>query len=209
VSAQLLSVLFLLVNVVLLHRLSLLVLDSAPLSFLSAGLFCVASPAATFHLTGLYSEGAFACAALTGMLLRERGAPPLLVALCFAVATTIRGNGYLLAGFFVFDAIQHVRRAWMDKRSHSSTLAVSSSLPFTLLHAGLACALVAAPYLLLQFYLARRFCSAAAATAADGAAASGAPQPPYCDSTVLFPHVYAHVQRQYWSAHLPAYGHAA
>jgi hypothetical protein len=190
------------------------------LAFLSAVCF-ICSPAAIFH-AACYSEGVFALLAFSGMYLRTvtsnsgscnghgdggGAASPwrlLLAALCFAAAGTVRANGWILAGFFVFDALrstaQHVLRGHRDGSNPSPQQQQPDQYPsppppppmhpaLAWLLCGVLCCITVAPFVLQQYHLAAQFCSSP--LAAD-------PKPAYCTSSSLLPSVYAHVQRKYW-----------
>jgi Gpi18-like mannosyltransferase len=102
-ASFLLSNLCFLGNVMLLHSLTLRVLRSSRLAYLSAVCFLL-SPASIFHLAH-YSEASFMLLSLAAMLLREQGRS-WASALLFACATLVRANGWIFAGFFCFDALQ-------------------------------------------------------------------------------------------------------
>lgn len=120
-SAFLLSQACFFVGVLLLHRLSLGVLQSARLSYLACVCF-VCSPASVFHMAA-YSEGVFTALSLAGMLARHQRRPALLVAALFAAATAARANGWVLAGFFAFDALHDSAQLLRDKSKSGGCLA--------------------------------------------------------------------------------------
>jgi len=203
-----LSLLLLVANTLLLHRLSLAVLGPAAsggghtegrssrrLAFLSSVCF-IFSPAALFH-AACYSEALFTFLSLAGMLLYQRSRDAscsprrcwglLAAAAAFALASTVRANGWLLAGFFAFDALQRTAQArrsgtdggWSQRAAILARVWVSRAL---------LCLLTLAPFVLQQGLLARRFCASELVQ----------PKPAYCDAHWM-PSVYAHVQSKYWN----------
>jgi hypothetical protein len=114
----------------------------------------------------------------------------------------VRANGWILAGFFVFDAlrstVQHVLRGHRDGSNPSSQKQQhpDQHLPPPLhpvlawLLCGVLCCITVAPFVLQQYQLAAQFCSSPLVVD---------PKPAYCTaSSSLLPSVYAHVQRKYW-----------
>ena len=61
-------------------------------------------------MLSFYTEGPFLSLALLAMLAREKG-NMWTAAVCFAACTCVRANGYLFAGFFIFDAARATLQA--------------------------------------------------------------------------------------------------
>jgi len=138
--------------------------SSRRLAFLSSVCF-IFSPAALFH-AACYSEALFTFLSLAGMLLYQRSRDAscsprrcwglLAAAAAFALASTVRANGWLLAGFFAFDALQRTAQAlragtgggWPQRAAILARVWVSRAL---------LCLLTAALFVLQQGLLARRF----------------------------------------------------
>ena len=55
---------------------------------------------------------------------------PWMGAVCFAVATTLRSNGILLAGFLAYDALQRLQNSPGDARRRFRGLALVSAVAF-------------------------------------------------------------------------------
>jgi phosphatidylinositol glycan class V len=133
-------------------------------------------PAGVF-MSACYTEGPFAALTFLGMVMMVRGSRGL-AAVAFGAAGLARSNGVVLAGFLGHDAVAGLlaapswpQRAWVVART-----------------AGL-CALVAAPFVAMQFYAARQVC------AVDGSR-------PYCSNPLSF---YGFIQSKYWGNGFLAY----
>jgi hypothetical protein len=114
-SSFLLSQVFFFLNILLLHSLSLLVCGSPSLSYVSS--LCFIFNPATIFMAACYTEGCFMVLALAGMIAREHQRP-WVSALLFGWSTLVRANGWIFAGFFVFDAI---RATYLTKRVISTS----------------------------------------------------------------------------------------
>ena len=190
IAAALLSLALCLTNVILLYRLSLRVLSSPRLAYLSAVCFLF-SPASVFH-AALYSEGLFTACALGGMLLREQGRS-WSAAVLFALSTSCRANGYLLAGFFAWDALQAARAASNEKVHGLRRLGhIVAGWPAAAVQA----AIVFAPFVAFQLYAALLLCTSASLASSAASSTTPAAQP-YCSA--FFPNVYSFVQSRYWN----------
>lgn len=108
-AAFILSNILFFTNILLIHSLTLKVFNSLSFAF-TATLCFVFSPSGIF-MYAFYSESLFLTIALTGMILRENRRI-WLSAIIFGMSTLVRSNGYLFAGFFIFDAIRSKRVAF-------------------------------------------------------------------------------------------------
>eukprot|EP01135_Chromosphaera_perkinsii_P003266 Nk52_evm41s239 gene=Nk52_evmTU41s239 len=153
---------------VLLFRLGLNIFKTCKeLALMSALMFCV-NPASIFF-SAIYSESLFALLTFGGMFftsMRRYWEATVLFALCSAT----RGNGFLCAGFLVYDFILRFRLTWEK---------VFVGLPRILLCVGV----VFFPFALFQYYLYTIYCT------------NSSPRP-FCSN--LPPLIYLFVQKHYW-----------
>ena len=146
-----------------------------------ASIFYVLNPSGIF-MSSIYTEPLFALLTFLGMRHMHQKRR-LAAALYWMLATTVRANGILHAGFFVWDLMH---------RSDSRKPISLKSL-FTLLIRciqNLTCAfIVVSPFLALQFYAWRTMC--------NNKNALSEPVRPWCLDSI--PLVYPFVQKHYWN----------
>ncbi|KDD73457.1 PIG-V mannosyltransferase, partial [Helicosporidium sp. ATCC 50920] len=153
-----------------LHRLTLGVLAGDEWAAAAAVLFFCANPASVFY-SAAYTEALFAAAFWTGLLQLHRQRL-WAGAVCLAAASTGRSNGILNVWFVLHPWL---RQAVVSRRLDGGW------------RVGAACALILAPYALMQWHAWLSFCSSSALSF---------PPPAWCARAV--PSVYADVQRRYW-----------
>ncbi|TFK48040.1 mannosyltransferase [Heliocybe sulcata] len=165
-------------STMLLYDLSLEVFGSQRIAYLCALLSLIPSSPATLRYAP-YTEPFFTYLSYKGMLasLRSRY---LHAAAFFAVATTFRSNGVLLAGYIVWPVL--VQPLLRHERPRLGTLGYAASLSL----------IVASPLVLYQASAYRLFCF------------SSSP-PLWCSS--FPPSIYAYVQAEYWDNGFLHYWH--
>ncbi|XP_052555029.1 GPI mannosyltransferase 2 isoform X1 [Tympanuchus pallidicinctus] len=206
-SAVLLNSLFSVLAAAALYKLGCAVLRCRRTAFLAALLFCI-SPANVF-MAAAYSESMFAFLAFSAMWQLEKGQSWLSM-LLFSLATGVRANGLVNAGFFLYSrsksfALQlqvgsgSVRKLFLLWRQF---LSVASSMLLT-------CAGICLPFALFQYYAYMRFCSPGLKLAVpeplrqlalDKGYRLVSPhgvKPPWCSQR--FPVVYSYIQDVYWN----------
>ncbi|NXS51248.1 PIGV mannosyltransferase, partial [Brachypteracias leptosomus] len=192
-----------------LYRLGCLVLGSRRVSFLAALLFSI-SPANVF-MAAAYSESMFAALAFGAMWQLEKG-QSWLSGLLFSLASGVRANGLVNAGFFLYSrgkcfalqlqggpgAVRKLPLLWKQVLS----------LVFS---AALMCAGICLPFALFQYYAYVRFCGAGTGLAQPvpqpllqlaldkgyRPVATDGVKPPWCSQR--FPVVYSYIQDTYWN----------
>ncbi|NXI40298.1 PIGV mannosyltransferase, partial [Galbula dea] len=208
-SAALLNSLCSLLAAAALYQLGCLVLRCRKVAFLAALLFSL-SPANVF-MAAAYSESMFACLAFSAMWQLEKG-QSCLSGLLFSLASGVRANGVINAGFFLYShgkgfalqlqvgsgSIRRLPLVWKQLLSLASS-------------ALLMCAAVCLPFALFQYYAYRRFCSPGpgleqavpepllqlALDKGYHLAATSGVKPPWCSQH--FPVVYSYIQDTYWN----------
>ncbi|KND00381.1 GPI-anchor transamidase GPI18 [Spizellomyces punctatus DAOM BR117] len=160
---------------VVLYRLGCRLLNER-LAFTAAILFCV-TPAGLF-MSAIYTESLFALLSFIGMaLIVDRRY--MLAAIAWALATAVRSNGIVYAGFFAWSLI-------ILPLQNGAKLSVACSLG-RVFQTLILCTVVAAPFLGFQYYAYHLFCG-------------GHPQQelrPWCMNAV--PSLYNFVQKEYWN----------
>ncbi|KAF1466801.1 GPI mannosyltransferase 2, partial [Megadyptes antipodes antipodes] len=208
-SAVLLNSLFSVLAAAALYKLGCVVLQCRRVAFLAAVLFSV-SPANVF-MAAAYSESMFAFLAFSAMWQLEKG-QSWLSGLLFSLASGVRANGLINAGFFLYSrgkcfalqlqvgsgSVRKLPPLWKQ------LLSVASS-------AVLMCAGIFLPFALFQYYAYMRFCGPGTGleqavpkpllqlaldkgyrlVAMDGV------KPPWCSQR--FPVVYSYIQDAYWN----------
>ncbi|KAJ7304289.1 hypothetical protein JRQ81_011831 [Phrynocephalus forsythii] len=208
-SAALLNTLFSALASWALYELSCLVLWCRRRAFLSAILFCL-SPANIF-MAAAYSESMFAFLTFAAMRWLEKGQRWASV-LLFSLATGVRSNGLINAGFLLYSQTKRFVFQLQMKAGtgvhllpnigHFLNLAASLVLMATL---------VCSPFALFQFYAYLHFCNPEVGPeyAVPGpllqlaldkgyhVAASDGGKPPWCFWD--FPVLYTYIQDAYWN----------
>lgn len=206
-SAVLLNSLFSVLAAAALYKLGCAVLRCRRTAFLAALLFCI-SPANVF-MAAAYSESMFAFLAFSAMWQLEKG-QSWLSTLLFSLATGVRANGLVNAGFFLYSrsksfALQlqvgsgSVRKLSLLQRQ---LLSVASSMLLT-------CAGICLPFALFQYYAYLRFCGPGLELAVPEPlqqlaldkgyrlVSPNGVKPPWCSQR--FPVVYSYIQDVYWN----------
>ncbi|XP_035201605.1 GPI mannosyltransferase 2 isoform X1 [Oxyura jamaicensis] len=208
-SAVLLNSLFSMLAAAALYELGCGVLRCRRAAFLAALLFCL-SPANVF-MAAAYSESMFACLAFSAMGRLEKGQRGLS-ALLFSLASGVRANGLVNAGFFLYS---HAKSFALRFQVGSGPgrklsplwrqlLSVASSAVVT-------CAGICLPFLLFQYYAYGRFCGPGTGLELDvpkplrqlaldkgyHLAATSGVKPTWCSQR--FPVVYSYIQDVYWN----------
>ncbi|NXD83830.1 PIGV mannosyltransferase, partial [Halcyon senegalensis] len=208
-SAALLNSLFSVLAAAVLYELGCLVLRHRRAAFLAALLFSL-SPANVF-MAAAYSESMFALLAFSAMWQLEKG-QSWPSGLLFSLASGVRANGLVNAGFFLYargkrlafqlqvgrGSVRELPPLWKQLLSAASS-------------AVLVCAGIFLPFASFQYYAYVRFCGAGAGpeqpvpqpllqlaldkgyrlVAMDGV------KPPWCSHR--FPVVYSYIQDTYWN----------
>ncbi|NXN95761.1 PIGV mannosyltransferase, partial [Rhinopomastus cyanomelas] len=208
-SAVLLNALFSILAAAALYRLGCVVLRCRGVAFLAALLFAL-SPANVF-LAAAYSESMFALLAFSAMWQLEQG-QSWLGALLFSLASGVRANGLINAGFCLYShGKRFARRLQVGSGSARKLQPVWKQLLSEASSALLMCAGVFLPFALFQSYAYVRFCAAGTGpepavpepllqlaldkgyhlVAMDGA------KPPWCSQRL--PLVYSYIQDTYWN----------
>ncbi|XP_069731656.1 GPI mannosyltransferase 2 [Phaenicophaeus curvirostris] len=205
-SAVLLNSLFSVLAAAALYKLGCVVLGCCRLAFLAALLFPI-SPANVF-LAAAYSESAFAFLGFCAMWQLEKG-QSWLSGLLFSLASGVRANGIINAGFLLYChgksvAFQlqvgsgSVRKLWKQLFSAAASAVVT-------------CAGILLPFALFQYYAYVRFCGPSAGPeqavpkplrqlALDKGyhlVTTNGVKPPWCSQR--FPVVYSYIQDVYWN----------
>lgn len=208
-STALLNTLFSALASCTLYELSCKVLQCRRQAALSAVLFCL-TPANVF-MAAAYSESLFALLTFSAMCQLEKG-QPWLSSLLFALATGVRSNGVINAGFLVYFQAKcfssqlqlGTRRSLKPMHILGCSLNMAAFLVVT-------STLVFLPFALFQLYAYLRFCKPSAHSgyavpepflqlAVDKGyrvAVSNGLEPPWCVWNL--PVVYAYVQDAYWN----------
>ncbi|NXE28619.1 PIGV mannosyltransferase, partial [Ardeotis kori] len=210
-AAVLLNSLFSVLAAAALYELGCVVLRRRRVAFLAALLFSV-SPANVF-MAAAYSESMFAFLAFSAMWQLEQG-QSWLSGLLFSLASGVRANGLINAGFFLYSrGKRFARRLQVGSGSvgklqlpplWKQLLSVASSVV-------LMCAGIFLPFALFQYYAYGRFCGPGSGLeqavpkpllqlALDKGyrlAATDGAKPPWCSQR--FPVVYSHIQDTYWN----------
>ncbi|NXW60767.1 PIGV mannosyltransferase, partial [Eurystomus gularis] len=208
-SAVLLNSLFSVLAAAALYRLGCVVLRARRVAFLAAVLFSV-GPANVF-MAAAYSESMFAALAFAAMWQLEKG-QSWLSGLLFSLASGVRANGLINAGFFLYSrgkcfALQlQVGSGPMRKLPPlwKQVLSLVSS-------AVLMCAGIFLPFAVFQYYAYLRFCGPGAVPAQTvpepllqlaldkgyRPVAMNGVKPPWCSQR--FPVVYSYIQDTYWN----------
>lgn len=163
------------------YNLSKAALQSEDLAYTSALVFCW-SPANPFFLS-LYTESTFAFFSFSGIYLASYGPSDdlhrlivtLVSSLCFAVASSIRSNGVVMAGFIVYPALCRAYHALIAKRW--TTVATS------VLECSVGSLVSVTPFLVYLYTAYQRYCVGFTR--------------PWCEETV--PNIYSFVQSFYWN----------
>lgn len=208
-SAVLLNSLFSILAAAALYKLGCAVLRCRRLAFLAALLFSL-SPANVF-MAAAYSESTFAFLAFSAMWQLEKG-QSWLSGLLFSLASGVRANGLINAGFFLYSRgkcfalqlqgvsgpVRKLPPLWKQLLSLASS-------------AVLVCAGIFLPFALFQYYAYVRFCGAGTGLeptipkpllqlALDKGyrlVATDGDKPPWCSQR--FPVVYSYIQDAYWN----------
>eukprot|EP00842_Homolaphlyctis_polyrhiza_P001532 jgi/Hompol1/237/HPOL_000386-RA len=157
-----------------LYDLSLHVLGDPQQALASAILFSL-NPAGIF-MSSIYTESPFALCAFLGMLAMMRG-QSLLAALWFSAASSLRANGILFIGFFVWDLLH----PFGNQKNRISLFRIVRNTVLSLV--------VAMPFVAFQYYGWLQFCS--------HEAGSEDLVRPWCSNRI--PSIYAFVQGHYWN----------
>ncbi|NXV72301.1 PIGV mannosyltransferase, partial [Atlantisia rogersi] len=206
-SAVLLNSLFSVLGAAALYRLGCAVLRCRRVAFLAALLFSL-SPANVF-MAAAYSESMFACLAFSAMWQLEKG-QSWLSGLLFSLASGVRANGLINAGFFLYS---HGKRFAFQLQVGSGSVRELPPLWKQLLSvaapAVLACAGIFLPFALFQYYSYVRFCGPSpeqsvpqpllqlALDKGYRLAATDGAKPPWCSQQ--FPVIYSYIQDVYWN----------
>ncbi|KAL2917981.1 ER membrane glycoprotein subunit of the GPI transamidase complex-like protein [Polyrhizophydium stewartii] len=166
---------------VALHRLSLAVLQDRRAARAAAMLFCV-NPAGIF-MSSVYTESPFALLTFVGMLAMVRG-NRLVAAMSWSLATAVRANGILAAGFFVWDAVHPFARQHRSMVSEQPDAATQMQAAAHCALDMLGAAATIAPFVGFQALGWHQFCGSAASPR------------PWCSRPL--PSIYAFVQEHYW-----------
>ncbi|TPX55947.1 hypothetical protein PhCBS80983_g04916 [Powellomyces hirtus] len=160
---------------VVLYRLGCRILRDERLAFRAAILFTI-TPAGLF-MSSIYTESLFALLSFSGMLYftKSRYLP---AALLWAAATSVRANGMLHAGFFVWEFI-------VLPISSQKKVDIRALILGTVRAAGYG-AIAIAPFVAFQMYAYNLFCQR-----------SGVAQRSWCGRQL--PLIYSFVQKEYWN----------
>ncbi|NWW50852.1 PIGV mannosyltransferase, partial [Pedionomus torquatus] len=209
ISAALLNSLFSVLAASALYKLGCIVLRCRRGAFLAALLFSL-SPANVF-MAAAYSESMFAFLVFCAMWQLEKG-QSWLSGLLFSLASGVRANGLINAGFFLYS---RGKRFALQLQGGSGSVRKLPLLWKQLLSvasaAVLMCAGVFLPFALFQCYAYVRFCGAGTGLeppapkpllqlALDKGyrlAATEGGNPPWCSHR--FPVVYSYIQDTYWN----------
>ncbi|KAM6108473.1 LOW QUALITY PROTEIN: GPI mannosyltransferase 2 [Pterocles gutturalis] len=208
-SAVFLNSFFSVLAAAALYKLGCVVLRCRRVAFLAALLFSL-SPANVF-MAAAYSESMFAFLAFGAMWQLEKG-QSWLSGLLFSLASGVRANGLVNAGFFLYSRSKcfalhlQVRSGSLQKLLPlwKQLLSVASS-------AVLMCAGIFLPFALFQYYAYARFCAPGAGPEQAvpqpllqlalekgyWLAATHGVKPPWCSQR--FPMVYSYIQDTYWN----------
>jgi phosphatidylinositol glycan class V len=127
------------------------------------------NPASIF-LSSIYRESLFAMFSFSGMLFFVRQ-NHILAGVCFMFSTTIRSNGILYSGFFIWSIL--------------NSKMVSFKGLFMVLYNSMLFFMVVAPFLLFQYHGYKNFCIG-----------DNISSPKWCDQ--MLPFITSHVQKHYW-----------
>lgn len=204
-SAVLLNAVFSVLASVGLYELSWAVLQCRRRAFLSAVLFCL-TPANVF-MAAAYSESLFAFLAFAALWRLEKGHHWLSL-LLFSLATGVRSNGLINAGFLIYSQTK-----LFAFRFQASESVLRRKGQFLKLAAALVLmsASVALPFALFQYYAYLKFCRPnvglgytilkpllqLAESKGYRVAASEGGMPPWCSWN--FPVLYTYIQDTYWN----------
>ncbi|XP_060640481.2 GPI mannosyltransferase 2 [Anolis sagrei] len=205
-SAALLNSLFSVVASWVLYELSCLVLRCRRRAFLSAVLFCL-TPANVF-MAAAYSESMFALLVFTAMWQLEEGQRWASV-LLFSLATGVRSNGLINAGFLLYSRTKCFASQLQTKAGTGIKL-LQNIGHFLSMAASVAAmsAFVFLPFALFQFYAYCRFCKPSehpvpglllqlAVDKGYHVASMNNGEQPWCSWD--FPVLYAYIQDAYWN----------
>ncbi|NXJ84174.1 PIGV mannosyltransferase, partial [Trogon melanurus] len=208
-SAVLLNSLFSVLAAAALYELGRAVLRCRRVAFLAAVLFSV-SPANVF-LAAAYSESMFAFLVFSAMWQLEKG-QSWLSGLLFSLASGVRANGLINAGFFLYS---RGKRFALQLQVGSGSVGKLPPLWQRLLSlassAVLMCAGIFLPFALFQYYTYVRFCAPStnleqtvpkpllqlALDKGYHLVAADRVKPPWCSQR--FPLVYSYIQDTYWN----------
>ncbi|NXT22539.1 PIGV mannosyltransferase, partial [Syrrhaptes paradoxus] len=208
-SAVFLNSLFSVLAAAALYKLGCLVLRCRRVAFLAALLFSL-SPANVF-LAAAYSESMFAFLAFGAMWQLEKG-QSWLGGLLFSLASGVRANGLVNAGFFLYSRSKcFALQLQVCSGSLRKLLPLWKQLLSVASSAVLTCAGIFLPFALFQYYAYARFCAPGAGPeqavpqpllqlALDKGyrlAATHGVKPPWCSQR--FPVVYSYIQDAYWN----------
>ncbi|KAJ8328132.1 ER membrane glycoprotein subunit of the GPI transamidase complex-like protein [Batrachochytrium dendrobatidis] len=157
---------------VALYKLSAHVLHDNHIAFVSAILFAF-NPAGIF-MSSIYTESPFALCAFMGMLNMVQG-HTWAAALWWSGASSLRGNGILFAGFFIWDLLHPFAK-------HT----IQTQTMYRIVRNTIALGVVVAPFILFQYYGWTLFCTENADT-----------YRPWCNHRI--PSIYSFVQAHYWN----------
>lgn len=178
-------------------------------AFLAALLFSL-SPAGVF-LAAAYSESMFAVLAFSAMWRLEQG-QGWLSGLLFALASGVRANGVVNAGFFLYSrGRSFALQLQAGSASRGKLPALWRQVLSLAFSAALMCAGIFLPFALFQYYAYVRFCGPGTGLAQDipeallqlardkgyRVAGVGGDKPPWCSQR--FPVVYSYIQDTYWN----------
>ncbi|NWQ89430.1 PIGV mannosyltransferase, partial [Burhinus bistriatus] len=208
-SAVLLNSLFSVLAAAALYKLGCVVLRCHRVAFLAAVLFSI-SPANVF-MAAAYSESMFAFLAFSAMWQLEKG-QSWLSGLLFSLASGVRANGLINAGFFLYS---HGKRFALQLQVGSGSVRKLPLLWKQLLSMAssvvLMCAGIFLPFALFQYYAYMMFCGPGTGLeqavpkpllqlALDKGyrlATTSGGKPPWCSQR--FPVVYSYIQDTYWN----------
>nr|XP_056703351.1 GPI mannosyltransferase 2 [Euleptes europaea] len=206
-SAALLNTLFSVLASWALYELGCVVLRCRRQAFLSALLFCI-TPASVF-MAAAYSESLFALLAFGAMWQLEKGCG-WISALLFSLASGVRSNGVINAGFLVY-AQAKLFVSQLQAATGVMLLVTVGQLSTLAVSLALMCAFVFLPFALFQLYAYFWFCRGNVGSeyfvprpllqlAVDMgyhlAFLDGA-KPPWCSWD--YPMVYTYIQDAYWN----------
>ena len=147
------------------------------------------------------AESTFALCSFGGMLLLMKGRRQAAT-VAFALSAGCRGNGFLGAGFLVYDRLRDVSDLVLGQNTRSKLGAVAHAVKLVGL-AILEAVVVMLPFLLTQFHAYGLYCSHRdVGMVADGDDVQVEPRPWCLDS---LPSLYGFVQRHYWNNGFLAY----
>jgi phosphatidylinositol glycan class V len=188
VSAFLLSNTFFLVAVVALYRLSINILESEPLAYTAALIFCF-NPASIF-MSATYSESLFAALTFGGCYYLSKDVM-FSAAILFSLASLTRSNGVVLIGFLLYHTLYKIV-SYSHNTKPNSSMTLLSWIAILLLECVELVTLSGVVFLPLsafQYYSYQLYCKNVT---------TSSPRP-WCSSGPFIPSFYNFVQSHYWN----------